>query len=328
MDNQNLDRWEEEMMREQQAEVSRRKSNMRLYVIIGVFAALALAAVVWFIIDTSRKNREEVDRANQMIEQLQLEKQMLEYENSFSQIDSDYNALMEGQTQLLANDSIVEKYQAARAEIERLMAELQNERSKSADEIAKLKRQIETLQGICRDYLRQIQELTVENQRLVQENDSVKRRNSHLSNQVAETRRENEHLAERMTLAEKLNVTGVNLVALNKKGKNEKNITKAVKLMVTFTIPQNNSTPPGEKTIYLRITSPEGNLLSGNGSSFSFEGSNLQATARTTIEYANEEIGGIQIYWDVNTALTPGDYKVELFADNYRLASRNFIMKK
>ena len=130
-----------------------------------------------------------------------------------------------------------------------------------------------------------------------------------------------------MTLAEKLNVTGVSLVALKKNGKVEKNVTKAKQLQVTFTIPQNNSTPVGEKTIYLRITNPEGALL-GAGGSFPFEGGSVQCTARKTIEYAGEEIPGIHIYWDVNTTLTPGDYTVELFADNYRLASRRFTLRK
>ena len=119
----------------------------------------------------------------------------------------------------------------------------------------------------------------------------------------------------------------MNLTPLNKKGKREKNVTKARQLEVTFTIPQNNSTPVGEKTIYLRITSPEGELL-GNAGSFSFEGASLKCTARKNIEYQGEEIGGIKIYWDVNATLTPGDYTVELFADNYRLASRRFTLKK
>lgn len=117
------------------------------------------------------------------------------------------------------------------------------------------------------------------------------------------------------------------LTALKNNGKTEKNITKARQLMVKFTIPQNNSTPVGEKTIYLRITNPEGSLLGGGGS-FSFEGATVPCTARKSIEYAGEEISGITMYWDVNTTLTPGDYTVELFADNYRLASRKFTMKK
>ena len=112
-----------------------------------------------------------------------------------------------------------------------------------------------------------------------------------------------------------------------KNGKIEKNVTKAKQLEVTFTIPQNNSTPVGEKTIYLRITNPEGALL-GAGGTFNFEGASLQCTARKTIEYAGEEIGGLRIYWDVNTTLTPGDYTVELFADNFRLISRRFTLRK
>ena len=72
--------------------------------------------------------------------------------------------------------------------------------------------------------------------------------------------------------------------------------------------------------------SPSGQLL-GNGGSFSFEGATLQATAKKVVEYAGEEIGGVTIYWDVDTALTPGSYTVELFADNYRLVSRSFELK-
>ena len=84
-----------------------------------------------------------------------------------------------------------------------------------------------------------------------------------------------------MTLAEKLNVTGISLTPLNKRGKNEKNVTKAKQLMVTFTIPQNNSTPVGPKTIYLRLTGPEGTLLGASGT-FSFEGQNIQSITRAT----------------------------------------------
>ena len=129
-----------------------------------------------------------------------------------------------------------------------------------------------------------------------------------------------------MTLAEKLNVTGLNLTPLNKKGKTEKKVSKATQLKATFTIPQNNSTPVGEKTIYMRIMSPSGQLL-GNGATFDFEGGQVGYTARKTIEYAGEEIGGVTIFYDVNTPLMAGDYQVELFADNFRLISRSFTLK-
>ena len=96
--------------------------------------------------------------------------------------------------------------------------------------------------------------------------------------------------------------------------------------MVTFTIPQNNSTPVGEKIIFIRITNPEGSLLGGGGS-FNFEGASIPYTERKTVEYTGEEIPNVAIYWNVNTTLTPGQYRVEIFADNYRLGSRNFTLQ-
>lgn len=298
------------------------KKTLLVIIILAVLLGLAIIAMVML----SAKNSSEMEAQQQQIEQLQLQNEQIQLANEYESLNNEF-AQYENQTALLANDSIVQKYAAARAQVEKLLDELKNEKSKSAAQIAKLKGEIETLKAILRTYVEQINELQIENQSLRTENEEVKAQNSQLTQTVQSVQATNQHLNERMTLAEKLNVTGVNLIPLNKKGKTEKNVTKARQLEVTFTIPQNNSTPVGEKTIYLRITSPEGDLL-GNAGSFSFEGATLQCTARKTIEYQGEEIGGIKIYWDVNATLTPGDYTVELFADNYRLISRSFTLKK
>lgn len=310
----------------QQQQLKRQKRNRMM--IIGGAVIVLLALLALFFVMMSSKNK-ELEASKKQVEDTQqqlLAQQMQINELELLKIDDDFQQ-MEGQTVLLANDSIVEKYQAARAQIEKLMTELKNEKTKSAAQIKKLTDEINTLKGILRDYTARINELMAENDQLKEENTTIKNQNQQLNSRVQDMTRKNEHLTERMTLAEKLNVTGLTLRALNKKGKNEKNITKATRLCVTFTIPQNNSTPAGEKTIYMRITTPEGDLLPGGGS-FSFEGATLQATARRTIEYANEEIGGVEIYWDVTSTLNPGTYTVELFCDNFRLASRQFEMKK
>ncbi len=290
-----------------------------------ILIALLVVAVLAIIFLTVSHTRETAKQQEQ-IEQLQLANEQIQLANEYDALNNEF-AQYENQTSLLANDSIVQKYSAARAQVEKLLQELKNEKNKSAAQISKLKGEIETLKGILRNYVEQINTLNLENQELRNENQEVKAKNQQLSQSIQTVQANNKVLNERMTLAEKLNVTGVTLTPLNKKGKKEKNVTKARQMMVTFTIPQNNSTPVGEKTIWLRITNPEGDLLPGGGS-FEFEGATLPATARKSIEYAGEEIGGVTIYWDVNTTLTPGDYTVELFCDNYRLASRKFTLKK
>lgn len=292
---------------------------------ILALATLLVIIIAAFILTTKSINdkAEEAALAN---EQLQLTNEQLQLANEYQALNVEFQQY-ENQSQLLANDSLVTKYAAAKSKVEKLLQELNSEKKKSAQHIKKLQDEIGILKNILRHYVAQIDSLGKENAGLRAENAEIKQRNQQLSNRVATESKRNEILSERMTLAEKLNVTGVTLNALKKNGKIEKNVTKAKQLEVTFTIPQNNSTPVGEKTIYLRITNPEGALL-GAGGTFNFEGASLQCTARKTIEYAGEEIGGLRIYWDVNTTLTPGDYTVELFADNFRLISRRFTLRK
>ena len=294
------------------------RMTLILGVVIAVIVAIAVALIAFQGYKLSNVATEN--------EQLKLTNEQLQLANEFQSVNNEF-AQYENQTQVMVNDSLTERYAAAKAKVEKLIAELNSEKRKSAKRIKELQDEIATLKGILRHYIAKVDSLSKENQGLRVENEEIKDKNRQLSERVASVAKDNEKLNERMTLAEKLNVTGINMVALKKNGKTEKNITKAYQLMVTFTIPQNNSTPVGEKTIYMRITNPEGDLL-GNGGVFNFEGASVKCTGRLSIEYAGEEIGGLKIYYAVNSTLNPGEYTVELFADNYRLATRKFTMKK
>ncbi len=303
-----------------------KNTGTRKLIIAGiVVAVVVLGAAVWM----AWSSHSALKQAENEKEQMQLEYEQMQLENDYDALNREF-AEFENSRQFVMDDSVkrqlTEKYETARLQVEALQQELKNQKNKSAAEIAKLKSEIDTLRKLLRHYVEEINRLNQENEALRTENAEIKEQNTRLNTRVEQTSRQNEQLSKRMTLAEKLNVTGLTLTPLNKKGKKEKKVSKATQLMVTFTIPQNNSTPVGEKTIYMRIVSPSGQLLSGGGT-FSFEGGQVECSAKKIIEYAGEEIGGVTIYWDVNTALTPGDYTVELFADNYRLVSRSFNLK-
>lgn len=302
-------------------------SNKRnIFIIIGIACAAVIAGILVF--STVRATR-QAEAARVELEQMQLDIAQQQLEQEYQNLNDEF-AQFENSRRFITDDSVKrdlnDKYEAARVQVEKLQQELADQRHKSAAEIAKLRSEIDTLRALLRHYVEEIDRLNKENEALRSENKEIKAQNSRLTSQVNETARRNEVLSERMTLAEKLNVTGLTLNALNKKGKNEKKVTKAVQLKATFTIPQNNSTPVGEKTIYMRIISPSGQLL-GSAGTFPFEGGSVEYTARKTIEYAGEEIGGVTIYWDVDTPLMAGDYTVELFADNFRLISRQFNLR-
>lgn len=300
--------------------------NKKAITIAGILVGLLLVAAVLIAVFKVSTLRQEVDEARINNEQLQLANEQLQLDNEYAIINSEFQQY-ENQIMQLRNDSIMAKYTAAKNKIEDLRRQLKEEKNLSSAKIKELQNEIGTLRNLLRHYIAQIDSLNKENQGLKAENAEIRTQNEELTAKITSETKRADELSERMVLAEKLNVTGVSLVALQKNGKNEKNITKAKQLKVSFTIPQNNSTPVGVKTFYLRLVGPEGSLL-GDAGTFAFEGGSVTCSAKKNVEYSGEEIPNVAIYWDVNTTLSPGDYTVELFTDGYRLCSRQFLMKK
>lgn len=302
--------------------------NQKIILYGGGAALLCLVALSIVLIIINSNRTDEVNQARAETENLRLANDRLLLTNEFNQLNADFSQY-EDQQVYLKNDSLVQKYNEARLKVEGLLSELNQEKQNNAanrKRIKQLENEIATLKGIVKHYLEEITRLGEENEGLRQEIQQVHQRNQQLATQVTQATSKNEELTQTVKLAKKLNITGVSLHAYNKKGKNEKNITKARQLGVSFIVSPNNTASPGMKDFYIRILSPEGNLLSGGGS-FQIDGQTVAATAHRQMEYANEELS-VSVYWDVNTTLTPGDYTVEVFADGYRLASRHFTMKK
>ena len=302
--------------------------NQKILLYGGGGALLCLIALVIILIITNANRTEQVNDALAEVESLRLANDRLLLTNEFNQLNADFSQY-EDQQIYLKNDSLVQKYNEARLKVEGLLTELEQEKQSNAanrKRIKQLESEIATLKGIVKHYLEEIRRLGEENEGLRQEIAQVTEKNQQLSTQVTQATSQNKELSQTVKLAKKLNITGLSLQAYNKKGKVEKNITKARQLGVSFIVSPNNTAAPGIKDFIIRILTPEGTLLTGGGT-FQIDGATVEATARRQMEYANEELS-VSVYWDVNTTLNPGDYTVEVFADGYRLASRHFTMKK
>ena len=302
--------------------------NQKILLFGGGGALLCLIALVIILIISNADRTDQVNEALAQVEELKLANDKLQLTNEFNQLNADFSQY-EGQQIYLKNDSLVQQYNEARMKVEGLLTELEQEKQSNAinrQRIKQLESEIATLKGIVKHYLEEIRRLGEENEGLRQEIQQVTEKNQELSHQVSQTTSANRELTQTVKLAKKLNITGLSLQAYNKKGKIEKNITKAKQLGVNFIVSPNNTAAPGLKDFYIRILTPEGTLLTGGGS-FQLDGATLEATAKRQMEYSNEELS-VSVYWDVNTTLNPGDYTVDVFADGYRLASKHFTMKK
>lgn len=306
-----------------------------LYGAIFVFACLVALIIVLIIQNSKNSNRD--DEANMELEEMQARADSLRAVNDSLELASltfEFDRLNQEFEQYdvqqlnIKDEKLVKEYNEAKERVSQLIKELDKEKSSNnanRDKIKKLEAEIATLKDIAKHYLEEIRRLSEENEGLRNSLSEERERNETLARENSSVAQSNAQLTQTVQLAKKLNITGLSLTAYNKKDKGEKNVTKAKKLGVSFTVSPNNTAAPGNKTFYVRILSPEGSLL-GGGVACSYDGTSVGCTAARTLEYDNGELP-VSVYWDVNTTLSKGEYTVEVFCDGYRLGSRRVSLQ-
>ena len=115
-------------------------------------------------------------------------------------------------------------------------------------------------------------------------------------------------------------VRDIRLLALDAYSKEAKTIKIATRLRVDLELTANPLAEPGEKNIYVRITNPDGYLLSSPKMiSFNFEGSDMMASEMRKVDYENDTIP-VSIFYDGEN-FTSGNYTVDIYVDG-RLSGR------
>ena len=61
---------------------------------------------------------------------------------------------------------------------------------------------------------------------------------------------------------------------------------------------------------------------------FPFEDREINYSCRKLIEYTGEELNDVTMYWAVEEFLYTGEYRVDIFADNYMIGTRSFTLKQ
>lgn len=296
-----------------------------LFSALGVF--LALVALIIVLITQNARHSRTAEEMQEQADSLRSANDRLELASltsEFDRLNAEFSQYEDRELNI-KNDSLIKQYNDAKNRVSELIKELDKEKKSNNANRAKIKQlenEISTLKDIARHYLEEIKRLSEENEGLRKELTTAKERNENLERENSTVSTRNAELTQTVQLAKKLNITGLSLNAYNKKGKSEKNITKAKQLGVSFTVSPNNTAAPGNKTFYVRILSPDGAVL-GGGTSASYDGTSVACTASRTLEYSNNELP-VTVYWDVNTTLSKGSYKVEVFCDGYRLGSASF----
>lgn len=289
--------------------------NKKITIISAIIGVLLLGGIVYLAVSLQQQKQANRD----MQELAELDKK--EMENEYQQFADQYSEM---KTQI-NNDSIIEQLTQEQLKTEQLLKELKNVKATDAREIARLKKELATCRAVIRSYILEIDSLNRLNQNLTEENTRVKGQYAEATRQIEGLNADKQSLSEKVAIAAQLDATGITLTAKNKRGKITKSLKKCKTLQVNFNIAKNVTAQSGMKTVYIRITTPTGSVLT-NGGTFSYENRNLQYSMKRDIEYTGNETP-VTAYWNVNEFLSNGTYNVSIFADGNLIGSRNFSFK-
>ena len=289
--------------------------NKKILIPLVLVILALMAGSVWLFLSL-----QEQKQVNQDMQELaELDKQ--EMENEYERFALQYSEM---KTQI-NNDSIIQQLTEEQMKTQQLLEELRRVKASDAREIARLKKELATVRAVLRDYVMQIDSLNRLNESLKQENTTVKAELEQRTQQVAGLSSEKASLSQKVAIAAQLDATNISLQLLNKRGKDAKKLKDCTQMKTSFVITKNVTASNGNRTVYVRIQNPGGNVLGGGGT-FTYENRQLECSAKKTIEYTGEETP-VTVYWNVSQMLEAGDYRVSVFADGNMIGTKSFAFK-
>ena len=284
-------------------------------VFIGIIVVL-LAALGW--LGYSLMQEKQTNQDMQELAELDKQEMEKEYQNFALQYSEMKN--------YIKNDSIIAELTQEQERTQKLLEELKRTHASDAAEITRLKKELATVRAVLRSYVLQIDSLNRLNRDLMTENDRVRSELAQSTQQNQALTSEKASLSEKVAIAAQLDATNIALTPLSKKGKTEKYMKHAKTLAVSFAITKNVTASNGTRSVYVRVTTPEGEVLNGGGT-FEYSGKQLAWSMKKDVEYTGEETA-LTLYWTVNEYLGGGQYNVSIFCDGQAIGSRNFTYNK
>lgn len=288
--------------------------NNKLIVGAGALLVLLLIGVTALFISEKKTNYE-------LTQEFQLEKEDLE--NQYTDFAKQYDELK----LTVSNDSLSVLLEQEQLKTQRLLEELRTVKSSNATEIRRLKNELATLRKVMVGYINQIDSLnrlTAYQKEVIA--DVTKKYNA-ASQRINNLSEEKKNLTKTVTLAAQLDASNITVQASNKRGKAARKVKDVVKLKIGFNIVKNITATTGERTLYIRITKPDNDVLTKSSSNtFAYENRQLPYSIKKYVEYTGEELP-VTVYWDVEEFLYAGSYRVDIFAEGTLIGSKTFALE-
>ena len=292
--------------------------NKKTILIISIAIVLLLSGVIIYLISRVRNTEKEMF---EMLEMASYEKEHLENEYTDMALE------VEGQMLKIDNDSIFRLLEKEKKRVQLLLEELRTVKVTNARRIAELKEELASVRKVTKYYIAQVDSLNRVNEVLKKENIEVREQMSIATKTIDTLMLQKDKLSQTVRIASQLEAKNIVVDLLNDKGRKTKYVRKVDNIRVSFSISKNITASVGNKYIYLRIATPDGQVLVKNDANkFLFEDNEIAYSSKKEIEYSGEELQCI-IYYKVTETLIEGNYRADLFVDGHLIGTEEFVIE-
>lgn len=224
------------------------------------------------------------------------------------------------------NDSLLKLIDEEKQKVKDLLQELKTVKATNARRIRELQKELGTVRGVLKQYIAQVDSLNHENKKLAQENVKVRKQFESATQTVKEMEEKNAELDKLINMASILEANGIEIKTLNKKGKETRWLKRITKFEICFSVLRNITAERGEKTVYVRINNPNGEVMTHSANHlFLFEENEIAYSAKKNIAYTGENTP-VCIYYEIDAPLAKGTYNIGIFADGNLIGTTAFSL--
>jgi hypothetical protein len=286
----------------------RRKIHVFYLIIIAILATLCGILGWQYTEQKNRAQKEIVIKEQVIVERESIKNDLLELRQQYTDLQT-------------SDLGLQKELEEKRAQIDSLIVEAEKHKGDSYY-IAKLKKETETLRQIMKGYVRTIDSLNTLNQKLIVEKNQVTKDLNAEKDKSTQLTKEKENLQGVVNLASALKAssmkaTGVRFRSGGKKEDETNKARRVEKLKVVFTLGVNELAKTGERTMYLRIMTPDGKELAKSddeSSMMKFNGSKGFFASKSNVDYNKQETM-VKMLTEKKDDWLPGKYNIQVICD-------------
>jgi hypothetical protein len=291
------------------------RSNTGLLLLV-VLLLISNVVMLWMLMQRGK----EVEQTQEQVQAISSEKDNVTHllENMLASYD----------TLKTENDQLTTEMEAQKAQI----GELLDRVKRGNYDLSKAKKEADTLRKIMKGYVATIDSLNQANQLLTAENLTIKQELGEEKAQKDALTTQKQELEGKISKGSVLHTTTINAGALfmrnNGKQVETDRANKAEMVKCCFTLGENRVTNAGDKTLYMRVISPDGTVLpaTDGDNRFKFNGVEGEFSARREVNYQNQPVD-VCIFWTGTSELRTGQYIVEVYEAGALVSKANFNLK-